>query len=165
MKILLFITVTFLAFLTATPAHAVCPLCTIVIGAGLGFSRYLGIDDLITGIWLGGFITSMGLWSANTLLKWKVPHPKVVGVVFFYVFTMIFLWIAKLIGLPDNTVFGVDRLVFGSIIGLLVFLSTAQIDVALRKSNEGKVYIYYQKVLLPMLFLSLVSYVAYVIIG
>ena len=154
----------FLAFFIATPTYAVCPICTVAIGAGLGLSRYLGIDDLISGIWLGGFIASMGLWSANTiLLKWKIPQPKIVGVIFFYLFTMIFLWIGKLIGLPNNTILGIDKLIFGSVVGLLVFLVSAQTDVALRKSNDGKVYIYYQKVLLPMLFLSLVSYMAYVI--
>jgi hypothetical protein len=29
---------------------AQCPVCTVAIGVGVGLCRYLGIDDLITGL-------------------------------------------------------------------------------------------------------------------
>ncbi len=32
-----------------------CPVCSISIGVGVGLCRYLGIDDLISGVWIGGF--------------------------------------------------------------------------------------------------------------
>ncbi len=41
-------------FLGANSAQAICPICTIAVGAGVGFSRYLGIDDTIAGLWIGG---------------------------------------------------------------------------------------------------------------
>ena len=35
-------------------ANAVCPVCTIAIGAGLEGARMLGVKDVLTGIWAGG---------------------------------------------------------------------------------------------------------------
>ena len=37
----------------AIPAKAICPVCTVAVGAGIGLSRWLGIDDSITGLWIG----------------------------------------------------------------------------------------------------------------
>lgn len=34
-------------------AQAVCPVCTVAVGTGVGLSRWLGVDDTITGLWLG----------------------------------------------------------------------------------------------------------------
>ena len=39
--------------LVALPAQAVCPVCIVAVGAGLGLSEYLGIDDTIAGVWIG----------------------------------------------------------------------------------------------------------------
>jgi hypothetical protein len=40
------------SFLTFLPfmAKAVCPVCTIAIASGVGLCRYLGIDDLVSGL-------------------------------------------------------------------------------------------------------------------
>ena len=36
---------------TISAAGAVCPVCTVAVGAGLEGARLLGVDDVITGIW------------------------------------------------------------------------------------------------------------------
>jgi len=56
--------------------YAVCPICTVAVGAGLGISRWLGIDDSVTGLWIGGLILSSGLWLADWIGKkgWRVPY-------------------------------------------------------------------------------------------
>jgi hypothetical protein len=38
----------------AETASAICPLCTIAVGAGVGLSRWIGVDDAVTGLWIGG---------------------------------------------------------------------------------------------------------------
>ena len=43
----------------AADVLAICPLCTFAVGAGIGLTQYLGIDDVITGLWIGGFIVSL----------------------------------------------------------------------------------------------------------
>jgi len=40
------------AFFSTVPAWAQCPVCTVAIGGSVLLSRYLGIDDLIIGIWV-----------------------------------------------------------------------------------------------------------------
>jgi len=62
-------------FAFPTPARAVCPICTVAVGAGLGISRWIGIDDSVTGVWVGGLILSSGLWMADWVKKkgWKIP--------------------------------------------------------------------------------------------
>ena len=46
-------------------ADAVCPVCTIAIGAGLEGMRMLGVKDILTGIWAGGLTVSLIGWTAN----------------------------------------------------------------------------------------------------
>jgi hypothetical protein len=58
-----------ISFLFAEKALAVCPICTIAVGAGVGLSRWLGIDDAITGLWVGGLIVSMITWTESWLEK------------------------------------------------------------------------------------------------
>jgi len=71
------LTIALLAIFTATvltsaKAFAICPVCTIAIGAGLGLSRWLGVDDVISGIWIGGLLVSTSLWTVNWLRSKKL---------------------------------------------------------------------------------------------
>ena len=61
------------------PVQAVCPVCTVAVGAGVGISRLIGIDDSITGVWIGGLIISSGLWMGDFIRKkkWKIPIPEI----------------------------------------------------------------------------------------
>ncbi|MBU2577676.1 hypothetical protein KKA69_02480 [Patescibacteria group bacterium] len=63
-KIAIFILVLFFISGPVFQVEAVYPVCTITVGAGLGISRWLGIDDSIPGLWIGGLILSSGLWLA-----------------------------------------------------------------------------------------------------
>ena len=63
--ILKFMCAVFGGALVATAAFAVCPVCTIAIGAGLEGMRMLGVKDVITGIWAGGLTVSLIVWTAN----------------------------------------------------------------------------------------------------
>ena len=163
MKIFIPLVVLFLAIALSQQAHAVCPICTVAVGAGLGLSRVLGIDDSITGVWIGGLILSSGLWMADFIRKkgWKVKYPEVVSVVMMFLFVIPPLYWSKMIGLHGNTMYGVDKIIFGSTIGFIVFWLGFLADKRLRTKNNGKVYIYFQKVILPVLMLSIISFVLY----
>ena len=60
---------TLLTGLIAKSAAAVCPICTIAVASGVGFSRYLGIDDTIIGLWIGGLAVSMITWTIYWLRR------------------------------------------------------------------------------------------------
>lgn len=147
------------------PVQAVCPLCTIAVGAGLGISRWLGIDDTITGVWIGGLIVSSGFWLADWLHKkqWLIPKPKSLSSLFFFLLIMPPLYALKMIGLPGNTLGGLDKILLGTLSGMSVFAISVRLDQVLRHLNHQQVFIYYQKVLLPILLLTISSLFFYLL--
>ena len=159
-------TIAFGTIIYARGAYAICPLCTIVVGAGLGISRWLGIDDSVVGVWAGGLLISTGMWL-STFIKAKrnLKNTRATLLAFGISFATIFLtlWLGGFLGIPHNSLWGIDKILLGTAFGMLAFLASVKIDAVLRKSNGNKVYIYYQKILLPMAFLSLTSYIMYLI--
>lgn len=146
--------------LTPTSAFAVCPICTVAVGAGLGLSRYFGIDDSVTGIWVGGMIVSLTLWTIDWLQKknWKISNFLVL--IFYILITYPPLYWANIIGHPFNTILGVDKLIFGSILGALAFLLGVLADKKVRQT-KGKQLFNYQKVVFPVLSLAIFSLLLY----
>lgn len=148
----------------ALPIKAVCPVCAVAVGTGLGFSRYLGIDDTISGLWVGGLILSMSLWTADWVhkrgVKIKINVLNVVSSVIFYAITIIPLYYSGIIGHPYNTIYGIDKLLFGTIIGSLIFLLALSLDKTVRRINGKQLFIY-QKVAFPVLGLIIISLIFY----
>lgn len=147
--------------LAPTPVLAVCPVCTVAVGAGLGLSRFLGIDDTISGVWVGGLIISSSLWFNNWLEKKygfgiKFLPPTIIT--FFLALTIIPLWWMGIIGHPFNTVFGVDKLIVGILAGLSVFLAAVRADRLVRQIRGQQLFVY-QKVIFPVLALVIISLV------
>lgn len=151
-----------------SPTYAMCPVCTLAVGAGLGLSRYLGIDDAVTGIWAGGLVISVSFWFANWLKKKnfkflsriKEPYLIMLSLVLWSALTYIPLWKTGIIGHPFNTIWGIDKLVFGSVLGALVFILAAYLDRKVRKVR-GKQLFNYQKVVFPVSFLVISSLLMY----
>lgn len=156
-----------LSFLFIFPktAQAICPVCTIAVGAGVGVSRGIGIDDTVTGLWIGGLVISSGLWLANWVRKkgWKIPYPEVLSILLMLIFVIPPLYWSKMIGISGNILLGIDKVILGTTIGSFLFLLSIWIDKKLRSMNNGKVYIYYQKVILPVSLLSIFSLIFYLI--
>lgn len=166
MRLILGLLITFVAFLaTTTHVQAVCPICTVAVGAGLGISRWLGIDDTVTGVWIGGLILSSGLWLADWIEKkgWKIAHKEVFSIGLFFLLIIPPLYWSKMIGLAGNTLLGIDKVVLGTVVGSTIFLFGVWLDKWLRTTNANKVYVYYQKVIIPVFLLSVTSYVLYII--
>lgn len=145
------------------PVEAVCPVCTVAVGAGVGISRMIGIDDTIAGVWIGGFIISSGLWLADFIKKknWKIPFLQVLSILLMIIFVVPSLFWAKIIGVVGNNFLGVDKIIFGMITGSIIFFLAVGVDKFLRAINGGKVFIYYQKVIFPLFLLSIVSLILY----
>lgn len=156
-----------LLFIFPKTTLAVCPLCTVAVGTGLGFSRFLGIDDVITGIWMGGLIVSSALWFSAWLEKknYKIPYRDFFSLLLFFLFVILPLYLGKVIGIPGNTFLGIDKFLFGTLVGLLIFFLAVWLDGFLRKKNNDRVLFYYQKVVLPIFLLSVASFVFFMILG
>ncbi len=156
-----------LIFLLCLPlVSAVCPLCTVAIGAGAGVLRYFGIDDIITGSWIGALTLSSALWFDSWLNKkhinFMMRRPLVI--IAFYIMFLLPLYFIDLIGLQGNTIFGIDKIVFGSIIGTIIFILSVLSDNYLRKINGNKAVFPYQKVVIPVVFLILSSVFIYLLL-
>lgn len=155
-------------FISASPVYAQCPVCTLAVGAGLGLSRYLGIDDMVSGIWAGALVISFSLWFAGWLKKKnykyinrvKEPILSIISVIFWSFLTYYPLFKIGVIGHPFNVVLGIDKLIFGSIIGGLVFLLAIYTDRKVRKIKGGKLFSF-QKVIIPVGFLVITSLLMY----
>lgn len=141
------------AIMLPLAAHAVCPVCTVAVGAGLEGARLLGVDDVITGIWAGGLTLSVFFWTASWLKK------KGVNNVWLQIILPFILYYALLAGvylLPDVnygacTLWGMDKLMLGIIVGTVVFWFGTVLHANLKKKNGGKVYFKFQKVIVPIL--------------
>jgi hypothetical protein len=147
----------------ALPAHAFCPICTIAVGAGIGLSRYFGVDDTITGVWVGGLIVSMAFWTDNWLISHKrqIKHQNILLLAAYYLIVLVPLYWEGVIGHPLNTLFGIDKLIVGVIFGSLGFWFGHELHPHLKKTNNDKVYFPFQKVaasILPLIILSVVFY-------
>lgn len=149
----------------------VCPVCTVAVGAGVGFLREFGVNDIITGIWFGALIVSSIAWMIDYLNRKNIHFlfRKILVIVLFYGIFIIPLYYWKigettLMGNPDNVIFGIDKILFGVIIGTFIFISAILSDIYLRKINEGKHIVIYQKVIIPLVFLIIASIIAELLI-
>ena len=134
-------------------AQAVCPVCTVAVGVGVGFSRYLGIDDTISGLWIGALIVSMTMWTINWMAKknWNFKWRGIATAVFYYALTVWPLFYLKIggetiMGHPYNRIWGVDKLLLGIILGSLVFWGSEKWYENLKAKNDNHAYFPFQKV-------------------
>ena len=67
-------------FSSGTVSAQVCPVCVVAIGAGLGFSRWFGIDDVVASIWIGALLVAITIWTLVWMKKknWIFPDDDVV---------------------------------------------------------------------------------------
>lgn len=148
--------------ITSRAVLAVCPACTIAVGAGLGLSRYLGVDDLISGVWVGGFTLSFSLWFINWLKKkeFKLPFLNWIILVFMYALVFLPLQLTGIIGDSFNKLWGIDKLILGAVFGSGVFLLAIFLDRKIR-IIYGKQLFVYQKVVFPVVGVIILSIILY----
>ncbi|HLD21590.1 MAG TPA: hypothetical protein VJB65_01710 [Patescibacteria group bacterium] len=147
----------------AVPTYAVCPVCTVAVGAGVGLSRWLGIDDTIAGIWIGGLTISLIMWTINWFNKKKIHFTgrNPLTVLGYIVLIVVPLYYIDMIGLPHNTLLGLDKLLLGIILGGVLFLMNALAYNYLKRRNNGHAYFPFQKVVMPVGSLAILSMIFY----
>lgn len=164
---LIFLGLLFSGFFWASKAKAVCPVCVVAIGAGVGLCRWLGVDDIISGLWIGALIVAMIMWTLIWLRKrnWQFKYGSVIISIAYYFLIIWPLYSMNIMGHPLNKVFGIDKLLFGIISGGILFMLCNALNLFLKNRNQGKVYFPYQKVVIPFLFLIIASAIFHFIIG
>jgi len=145
--------------LLAKQSLAVCPVCTIAIAGGIGLSRWLGVDDSVSGVWVGGLIISSIIWFLYWLDKKQIHFKfrRLIVAALFYLIVVLPLYWTGIIGHPYNKFCGMDKLLFGIISGSVAFLIGNWLSNLLKKKNQGKSFFRFQKVVFPILFLIILS--------
>jgi len=151
--------------LYAQTVAAFCPVCTIAVGAGVGLSRWLGIDDTISGLWVGGLMISMTMWTIDWLKrkKYNFKYKEVVTAIIFYALLIIPLYYQKIVGHPYNELWGIDKLILGIILGSISFYAGGKWYQSLKAKNNNQAYFPFQKVVMPIASLIILSVVFYFI--
>ena len=161
-KLALFLSI--LGFSIALPALAVCPVCAVAVIAGVGLSRWLGVDDTITGVWIGGLTVSLIIWTIDWFDQKKIYFwgKKIITAVGYYLLVVLPLFfIPGVINHPLNKIWGVDKLLLGITVGSAAFLAAALSYPFLKKKNGGKAYFPFQKVAMPVAALLILSLIFY----
>lgn len=149
--------------LAAKPALAVCPICTIAVASGVGFSRYLGIDDTISGLWIGGLTISMIAWTLDWFKRKKINFrwQTAITIVAYIALIIIPLYYYGLFGNQASCVCGVSRLLLGIINGSAAFWAGAEWYEYLKAKNNGHAHFPFEKVVLPVVPLVILSFIFY----
>lgn len=164
-KLIAFLSFAYLLMPSAVSAH--CPLCVAGAAAGITLTRWIGVDDSITGVWIAALLGAMSFWVYSWLLSKKIKFvekyqlaikPSIYLVIFlttlwsFYKFRLI---------IRMSQIFGLDKLTFGMLTGGVLFYLVDILDDLVIKRN-GKVFFPYQRIVISlgsMLFLSVNIYI------
>ena len=164
-KIVIVAPIFFAGLLYSLQTYAVCPLCTIAVVAGVGLSRYLGIDDTITGLWIGGATVSLILWTIDWFDRknFRFIGRNFITAILYYSMIVLPLYYYDILGHPLNVLWGVDKLFLSLAIGSVVFFIGAIWYFYIKKNNDGHAYFPFQKVVMPIAPLIILSIVFYFI--
>lgn len=147
----------------ALVAKAVCPVCTVAVVGGIGISRWLGIDDTISGVWIGGITVSLIIWNLDWFERKKINFygKKIITVLAYLGLVIIPLYFIKDIWHPLNTLWGINKLFLGILIGIVAFWNASAYYEYLKKKNNGHTYFPFQKVVMPISALLIFSAIFY----
>jgi hypothetical protein len=70
-----------------------------------------------------------------------------------FIFTLFYFNYTNQIGSVNNNLLGLDKIIFGQSLGLLIMFFGIFVDRYSRKLHNGKILFYYQKVIFPIGFL------------
>lgn len=150
--------------------HAICGVCTAAALGGVGLARWLKIDDLVTGLWVGGLLVSVTGWTINWLNEKNIKFKgrKILVTLLYYGLVLIPFYTQGLITHPGNkyigtTYLGIDKLLLSIIIGTIFFVIAVLAYEAIKKKNNGHAWFPFQKVAMPIGTLAILSVIAWVI--
>ena len=144
-------------------AHAVCPICVVAVGAGVGIAEEFGVDDVIIGLWIGALILAIGWWTINWLVKknWCFRGCGPATLVSYYLLTIIPLYYSGFIGKTLNKIWGIDKLLLGIVLGSVLFYAGERLHFYFKAKNNDRVYFPFQKVAAPLAVLIAASLLFY----
>ena len=139
-------------------AYAQCPVCIVTVGGGMILAKKLGIDDFLVSLWISGLNTAISFWLAPKIKNRFFGNPVILSVLMLGL-TLSYFIFTNQTGSVGNQLFGIDKLIFGQSLGLLIWLLGIFIDRKSRVLNGGKILFPYQKVVFPISVLIILTLV------
>lgn len=137
--------------------YAQCPVCVVTVGGGLLIAKKLGIDNLLTALWISGLNTAVSFWFVTFVKKPKVLKNPLLWTILMFGGTVAYLYGTKQMLHGGGTFMGIDKVLVGLFTGMVVWLLGIGTDKLIRKYNNGKVLFFYQKVIVPLVLLTVTS--------
>ncbi len=144
--------------------NAQCPVCIVTVGGGLFLAKKLGIDNLLTAIWISGLNVAISFWFVSFVKKPKILQNPFIWTALLFASTYYYLVATGQMYHKNDTFMHIDKVLVGLIIGTLVWLLGIGVDKLIRRYNQGKVLFFYQKVIVPLTLLSIATGVFAVLI-
>lgn len=140
----------------ATPVVAQCPVCIVTVGGGMLIAKKLGIDDFLVSIWISALNTAISFWLAPKLKLKLLKNPWALSLIMLGL-TLAYFQFTDQIGSNGNRLLGLDKIVFGQIIGLLAMFIGNFIYGFTKYKNGNKTLFPYAKVVFPVGLVLLVT--------
>ncbi len=149
--------------LFALSARAICPVCVVAVGAGVGIAEEFGVDDTIIGLWIGALIIAMAWWTVNWFIQknWCFKGCGSLTFLGYYLLISWPLYSGGLIGKELNVLWGIDKLLLGILLGSILFYLSSASYFYLKERNGGRAYFPFQKVAMPLGALAITSAIFY----
>jgi len=87
-RLLRFIPLLFFVSIFTRVVYAHCPLCTVGAGAAAVGAKWLGVSNIIVGVFIGAFAFALGFWM-NRLIRKNFFRYQPLGIAFFSYFLTI----------------------------------------------------------------------------
>ena len=136
---------------------------------GVGFARWLGVDDLISGVWVGGMMVALTAWTIvwlnrkNIHFKGRILLTTFVYYVLF-LYLPLWLWAKDLLTNPLAMMWGVNKFFVGTIFGSIVFFAANMWYRSIKRKHGGHAQFPFQKVVWPVGSLLLLSAIFFLLI-
>lgn len=161
-KILAFLSAAGIFLLLPRVALAHCPLCVAGAAAGITLTRWVGVDDSISGVWIGALLGAMSFWLYNLLaLKVKnIDKYKLAIKLFIYLAifaTTVWSFYKFNLVIRMSQIMGLDKLTFGIIAGGVLFYLIDSVKI--------KHYFNYQKIVISLGSMTILSLLIYILIN
>ena len=131
------------------PIYAQCPVCIITVGGGMILAQKLGIDDFLVSLWISGLNTAISFWL-STKIKHRIFGSPIILSILMVTLTLFYFIFTDQTGGATNKIIGLDKIIFGQILGMFIWLFGIFVDRYSRKLNGGKILFPYQKVVFPI---------------
>lgn len=141
-------------------ANPACVVCTVAIGASLSIARKIGVNDTVVAVWLGGVLALMGYWSIAWFNKKKwyfwgrdfilmALSLSIAGSIYIKTLT----YTPRIIG----GILYIDPFLFAVLMGAILYVFSQKLYAFLKEKNGNHAHFPFEKVVLPLAFLSLAS--------